>query len=267
MAESPEGPKDTPRFKSPPYPFVSLPKAVERARSLFTIARNYPVSMSVLAEAWNYSSSSSGVIQTAAALIQFGLLSSEGSGKDRKFQLTASGVRLAQDTDPTSEKRYTALRLASLSPKIYAELWAKFGDPKGISDSLLKNYLVLDRIELSLAPFSEAAAMDVIAQYRETMAYIDSLNQEDHSVEIDQDIKVTKKDESLGTAANSEIVPVVAAKLEESVIAPGERLLQEGMLSKHATYRIFVKGSVGPKEIDYLIAKLKLDREILSSDE
>ena len=47
-------------------------------------------------------------------------------------------------------------------------------------------------------------------------------------------------------------------------IQMGERELTTGLLSKSAGFRLIVNGKIGAKEIDRLIAKLELDKEILS---
>ena len=44
----------------------------------------------------------------------------------------------------------------------------------------------------------------------------------------------------------------------------GERELTTGLLSKDANFRLIVSGTVGVKEIERLIAKLNLDKEILA---
>ena len=44
----------------------------------------------------------------------------------------------------------------------------------------------------------------------------------------------------------------------------GERELTTGLLSKEASFRLVVTGPVGVKEIERLIAKLELDKEILA---
>jgi hypothetical protein len=44
----------------------------------------------------------------------------------------------------------------------------------------------------------------------------------------------------------------------------GERELATGLLSKSASFRLVVSGEVGVKEIERLIAKLQLDKEILA---
>ncbi len=44
----------------------------------------------------------------------------------------------------------------------------------------------------------------------------------------------------------------------------GERELTTGILSKGASFRLIVTGQVGEKEIERLIRKLELDKEILA---
>lgn len=47
----------------------------------------------------------------------------------------------------------------------------------------------------------------------------------------------------------------------------GERVLSDGILSKTATYRVIVGGNIGVKEIERLIAKLEMDKEILADED
>ena len=56
--------------------------------------------------------------------------------------------------------------------------------------------------------------------------------------------------------------PVSKAK-----IMGGERELTTGILSKDANFRLIVSGPVGVKEIERLIAKLELDKEILATSD
>jgi hypothetical protein len=44
----------------------------------------------------------------------------------------------------------------------------------------------------------------------------------------------------------------------------GERELTTGLLAKHASFRLIVTGSIGVKEIERLIQKLEIDKEILA---
>jgi hypothetical protein len=43
-----------------------------------------------------------------------------------------------------------------------------------------------------------------------------------------------------------------------------QRILTKGMLSKASTFEIIVSGQIGLKELDMLIRKLELDKEILA---
>lgn len=47
----------------------------------------------------------------------------------------------------------------------------------------------------------------------------------------------------------------------------GERILTTGILAKDASFKLIVSGRVGPKELDRLIRKLELDKEILADPE
>ena len=47
----------------------------------------------------------------------------------------------------------------------------------------------------------------------------------------------------------------------------GERILTTGLLSKSASFRLIVSGRIGEKEIDILIRKLQLDKEILAEQD
>lgn len=159
----------TKRFRSPPYPFIPLGKAIERAKQLHPKSLHHQVNFSVLADAWGYGIKSSGLIQTAAALIQFGLLTDEGSGLKRRFQLTPDAIRIVQDTDPSSEKRRTAIQRAALAPKIHKELWDKFGN-SSVSDVVLRNYLIFDRTDSDGAAFSTMSANMLIEEYKSTIS-------------------------------------------------------------------------------------------------
>jgi hypothetical protein len=159
------------RFRSPPYPSISLPKAIERAEEIFSNAQHHSVGINALASAWQLSPQSGGVLKTAAALIHYGLVTDSGTGNGRKFQLTEAARRIVQDNDPSSEKRVKAIQGAALTPMIHREIWERFGSAEKISDSVLKNHLILDRAEEGNAPYSESAALEVIQNFREAVRF------------------------------------------------------------------------------------------------
>lgn len=63
-----------------------------------------------------------------------------------------------------------------------------------------------------------------------------------------------------------DLPPPPADKIHQKVkVMENERELTTGLLSKDARFRLIVSGSVGVKEVERLIKKLELDREILAS--
>jgi hypothetical protein len=173
MSSTEAAPTKAPRFRSPPYPAFNLSKAIERAAALYPKSLHHHVAITVLASAWDYAEKSSGLFAAVAALKQFNLLADEGSGDKRRFRLTESAIRIVRDQDPNSVKRNEAIKAAALAPKIHLELWEKYG-PDGLTagmDTALKGYLTLDRSDDGAAPFSDSAAEDVLAEYRQTMEF------------------------------------------------------------------------------------------------
>lgn len=182
------------RFRSPPYPMFDLAKAIERASAVMEHAHHHMVGTQVLSEAWGMKSSGGKVWRSAAALIQYGLMTASGSGKLRKFKLSDIARRVVQDTNPFSQKRKGALITAALSPMIHKELWEKFKSAKGLSESVLKTHLTLDRVEEGEAPYSSSAADEVIETYLATLAYAGISDSE--TLPADEEDKNNDKPES-----------------------------------------------------------------------
>jgi hypothetical protein len=159
------------KFRSPPYPYVGLGKALSKAEQLYGAVRHHAAALPTAAKAWETGLKSSATLQSAAALIQYGLLDGEGSGDSRKVKLTPLALKIVMDKRPESAERVEALKEAALSPKIFAELFARYGTAEGIDDTLLVHTLTAERVQLGKAPYSEESAAEVIRVYRDTMAY------------------------------------------------------------------------------------------------
>jgi hypothetical protein len=56
-------------------------------------------------------------------------------------------------------------------------------------------------------------------------------------------------------------------KTERRILMDGERELTTGMLAKDASFRLIVSGKIGVKEIERLIQKLEIDKEILADQD
>lgn len=112
--------------RSPKYPFISLDKALNRARQLHQAEGRNKAPVAVAVKAWGYAPTSSGGQQTIGALIGYGLLLDEGSGDARSLKLTELALRILLDNRPDSIERDGFVREAALKPKIFLDLYARW---------------------------------------------------------------------------------------------------------------------------------------------
>ena len=152
------------RTRSPSYPYLDLPGALEKAAALWQAEGKHATSVSVAMQHWGYKEESSTGYSCVAALKKFGLVDHEGMGETRQMRLSELALRILLDGDPQSADRRAALREAALGPRVHAELWERYGHDLP-SDQSLKRFLVLER------SFNEASVDELLAEYRATMAY------------------------------------------------------------------------------------------------
>lgn len=148
--------------RSPNYPFVPLRKAVERAEALHSNHKKEAARLVAIAPSWNYGPKSSGLVQTVAALKQFGLIEDFGSGDDRKVQVTDLARRIIVDQRPGA--REEALKEAARSPKLFGEFIEKWV-PDRPSDAHCISELELDR------GFNAESARAFLRIFDETIAF------------------------------------------------------------------------------------------------
>ncbi len=152
------------RTRSPSYPYVDLPTALEKAAILWRAEGRHPVAVNLAMQHWGYKEESSTGFSCIAALKKFGLVDHEGMGESRHVRLSNLALTILLDNDPGSDARRDALRNAALGPRIHAELWDRYGAELP-SDQSLRRFLVLER------SFNEAAVDELLEEYRATMAF------------------------------------------------------------------------------------------------
>ncbi|MBK6895648.1 MAG: hypothetical protein IPH06_03525 [Alphaproteobacteria bacterium] len=245
------------RDRSPAFPFISLKAAIERLGQLESKFGRHPTPIGKVGLAWDMKENSSQAGQTIAALKYFGLVDYEGAGKDRKAVITEDGrnyLRAQQD-----EIKKKILKKAALSPKEIAKFWALWGTDRP-HEAVCLDQLVIDY------KYNEKSARQFIKVYDDTIAF-SGLAFSDKVVPIDEnngeseDGNKTKTNQS-DSDEKPPLSPPPSSK--GKTLMAGERVLQDGILSQNATYRIIVSGKIGPKEIDRLIKKLEVDKEILA---
>lgn len=154
------------RMRSPAYPFIHLGTAIRRAREFYDREQRNAAPLRIAAKHWGYEPKSSGGLQTAAAMISFGLMEDEGTGEKRVLKLTKNALKILLDGRPDSPERAVLIKQAALAPKIHDQLWKKWSMELP-SDESLKHALMFDWEP----PFNENTVDGFIKEYKDTIAF------------------------------------------------------------------------------------------------
>ncbi len=235
------------RERSPRYPSLSLRSALERAAQLKAEHDRHTVRVDSAKDAWGYGSKSGGGRQALATLILYGILQDSGSGSDRKVQLTDTAWRYLVDERP--DHRESVLKQLALTPKVMVELFNAWGT-KPPGDAECRSQLRLER------GFTETAAQELLAIYKDNIAF----------AKLADSDKVTSEPEAIEPQKEKRgaIDHRLSPPVERMKVMAQERELTTGLLSKDASFRLIVSGQIGVKEIERLIQKLELDKDILA---
>ncbi len=260
-AAKPEVVKRAKQGRSPAYPAITLEAAIKKAKELYDTEGKYPAPMSSAFEAWGFGAKSSGGRDTRASLKYFGLVTVEGDGETGKVKLTDDALRILLDEREDQTEKKAIIRRLATAPKIHKKLYEKF--PEGIkSDATVEHYLVFEE------GYNKSAAGELVTEFKATADYAEVFKPANVSVKespkggaVDQ---TKAEDQSIGSKPPAQPLGRKAAEVK---IMAGERELVTGLLSKDASFRLVVSGNVGVKEIERLIAKLQLDKEILADED
>lgn len=260
-AAKPPVPKAT-KDRSPSFPFIPLKTAIERMEAFEKKFGRHPAPAAKAGLAWDMKEKSSQADQTLAALKSFGLVSYEGLGAARHASLTEEGRNYLRAQQDVIKKQI--LKVCALRPKIMRIFWATWGADRPPDE------VALDQLVLKNG-FSDGGARNFLKVYDDTVAYAGLTDTDkvdlgnDDAVDSDGgDAESTGRpgDPQRSTDAPPPLVPQGKAK-----IMAGERELTTGLLAKDASFRLIVSGQIGVKEIERLIKKLELDKEILAEQD
>lgn len=155
-----EGQESRKKDRSPNFPFITLEAALERVKAFYEEERRGAAPVPRAAKHWRYSASSSGLIQTIAALKSYGLMVDEGSGQERKLRLTEMALRILLDGRADSTERVELIKRAALNPSVSADVHGNW--PDGLpSDDTLSHSLIFER---SFAPQNAARAVRILKE-------------------------------------------------------------------------------------------------------
>jgi hypothetical protein len=155
------------RLRSPNYPALSLPDAIEKVSALYRVEHTHAARREVVAKGMGYNSLNGASATAISALQKYGLLDRVGDG-------LKVGERALQILHPHSPaERAAAIRDAAREPPLFADLNDRFPG-RMPSDDLLRNYLLRNG-------FAPGAVTAVITAYRETSEMAERESQEHDS--------------------------------------------------------------------------------------
>ena len=248
--------------RSPNFPSISLADAIIDIEQIYAAEGKSKAPRLSIVKPLGYTSINGRSLGILGALKAYGLI--EGRGDD--LRVSADGFALAV-APPESEEYGAALEAAFRAPSAFQ----RFTDEDaGASADTMK-------WKLQRGGFSAEAAERLVKVYRESRDLVISYRG-GYSTKEDATPPATKEgflpslDEMMDDVmpppgkGGVKDTPAAKARADQTGLAMGvhERVLQSGMLSKAASYRVIVSGPVGEAEIDRLLRKLEMDREILA---
>lgn len=154
--------------RSPGYPGIDVQTALKRAQELYDKAQHHSSHIEIVSKHWGYKAASGLGAVIVAALIRYGFVVGEGSGKDRKIRLTDLALGIIKDKRGDSTERDQKIIQAALSPKIHAEMLKMYGVNLPSDEDLLYE------MEMNKG-FTPNGAKDFISQYKRTLSFISGL--------------------------------------------------------------------------------------------
>ena len=235
------------RGRSPEYPGFNLQQAVELAEVLHNREGQNAAPINAVLKHWNYPPKSGPGSRAIAALERFGLITTEGSGDNRKARISVDAFNLLIDERPNSEDRVRLLQRAALKPTAHLELWQAYGADLP-SDETIK-------FELRKRHYTEGGATYFLDKYKSTLAF----------AKLDKiDTLSDSKDDKYGDDTD-------ANQSSRSQISQRNRPLRQGMtvLSLQVSDRLVEIGVEGGPltkgELSILRRYLELQEEVTPS--
>jgi len=248
--------------RSPNYPQLSLPDAIDRVRTVYKTLHTAKTDQEKIVQILGYGSLNGRSMGVLSALRKYGLL--QGAGESLSVSQDAVIILERQKGHP---ERVAALRKAALTPPLYSELHARFGGQPPADEDL--------RIHLAASGFSRTATSEITKNYRETIDLVSSedagyteavtsdnnAHQELLPMQQSQDRPISEQSRSAvsyaGRSDRGAIVPLV--------VEPEADQELRFKISANSEARIAFRGEVTAEAIDKLIKLLELSKDTFPS--
>jgi hypothetical protein len=192
------------KARSPNYPQISLPKAIELAAKLYAEAHTHKASAATVVGALGYNGLNGASMGVISALKKYGLLEAVG---DTEFRISKDGLTIIVDPKGSSERAAAIVR-AAFRPALFSDLREEYGDKPPKGDDFLRAFLLK-------RGFVQGVVDTPIRTYRDTMALVEQaqavLNQDKVNSEIERALEIDEESEAMSKAAIEPAAAVSAA--------------------------------------------------------
>jgi hypothetical protein len=239
------------KVRSPNYPNIPLGAALEAVRPAYIKEHRNKMSRLVLAKHLGYNSLNGRALGKIGAIRAYGLI--EGSGDE--LRISEDGQAAIAAPVGSSQKQEALGRLAG-RPSLFADIRKQYPETHPSLDNLA--------FWLVTQGFTQKAAEKAAKSYLSTMSLAAGIP-DPYTSSLDEE-----EGEDADPLAGIKVAPPTPAGAPPPSAGhrvkamPSERELTTGLLSKDSNFRLLVSGPFGLKEIERLIAKLTLDKEILA---
>ncbi|SFP62523.1 hypothetical protein [Sphingomonas rubra] len=247
--------------RSPNFPSMALGEAVDAVKRVYSAEGRAKAPRLSFVKPLGYTTMNGRSLRVLGALKAYGLI--EGRGDE--LRISEEGFILANAPPDSSE--YREALLASFRAPSAFQLFDE--DDAAASAETLK-------WKLQKVGFQADGADRLVRVYRESRELVNATKGAYSDEEAaDEEAEVPPSpavDHFAGLFGPKRVeqpkaVPQSGGSPQELGMGQHERVLQSGMLSKTASFRVIVSGQVGVSEIDRLVRKLEMDKEILADPE
>lgn len=218
------------RLRSPNYPAIGLPEAIDRVRKLHERQHQTPEEREVVAQHLGYGGLNGKSLKIVSALTKYGLLEKT---QDGRLRVTDRAIDIIAPEDGVPSQ---AICDAAFSPDLFSDIRERWPDHSPTDESL-RAYLIRRQ-------FAQSAISDVIHNYRETSDLVTQVSTgSDASKPPPQETKTS------------------SLRVDPSARPPKETAFHAGFdgTALEGTFRLTT-----PEDIDTLIKFLKLNKAMIT---
>lgn len=209
MHVQPNDPEKRPRHRSPNYPAIGLPEAIDRVRRLYDADKRAGAPIDAALRHIGFTSRHGKALALISALRKFGLVEDSG-GRIAPTQRAVT-ILAYPESDP---RRWAALKEAAMSPEVYRSLYDRY-----VSGGYLPSEETLKAEVEAEMGFNPNAIPDFVKDFKATLVYSGLLDQDTLELASEDKMQVAQSLQAPSETKNREI----AAVIEDAAKIPSHR--------------------------------------------